>query len=469
SITNFASYFSPTITQYTLIFWFMASIGILLLLVSVFLLLTRLITLFWRKVGIASWNSRKSYLSLALKHLSIYGKNYQRTIMAIFILGLAIIPGLVLTKSIDTHSSLEANVSVGCSDIAVEGWNVGNELWKNNISNIEGVESVTEVSTIILRHYTYDQWDYKSYRTRFHVIHNVTQYLNIVNLTIVEDDGYTQDDITQLDTNLTYLMNRKYAQDNNYHKEEIFSTNYITDELFEPLELIYVNDFNYYPILTRTDLREEYEFFLMDTIKIDLVMNRMTAEIILNKTSHAREFSGNLLIKTTEGANKTKITEEIFTNLGLKAFTKETQEQGILEQINGFANTLFIISSIITAFAILLFGGINAINVYRQRLRIIESETQIGAKRRLIWGNFTIEVIFVILIPLVISMGIAVPIINGFSSTILNITESYVKFSAWQPWWLLILVAIGGMVILLLGWFARMIPLVKGYRPIKQE
>ncbi len=432
-------------------------------------MLTRLVTLIWRSIGILTWKSIKSYFTLALKHLSIYGKNYQRTMMAIFILGLGIIPGLIMTKSIASHAHIEANLSVGCADIAIEGWNVNNNKWKDNISRIEGVEKVTEVNIIKMQIYKYDFVNYHEYEIRFNVIHNVTEYLNIVNFTEVLEDGYTKNDIAQLDTNLTYLMSRKYAQENNYDNGAIFKTTLITEEQYEPLNMIYVNDFSYYPLLTRLVVDLEDKYLFGEKTYFDMIMNKVTSQMILNKSDNQITTNGYLLIKTESNANTTKIKEEIFTKFGYIAYTREDKEQIILENINNFANTFLFVSTIVTTIAIFLFGSINAINIYKQRLRIIESETQIGAKRRLIWGNFTIELVLVVLFPLIVSMGIAIPIINNFSSFILNIAEVYKKFVPWQPWWLIISSAIVVMIVLFIGWFTRIIPLVKSYRPIKQE
>ncbi|MGC9779345.1 MAG: hypothetical protein HZR80_08910 [Candidatus Heimdallarchaeota archaeon] len=462
-------YKPSSFSQMLILFWFLASIGILLLLISIFLVLTRLVTLIWRLIGHLTWKTTKSYFTLALKHLSIYGKNYQRTVMAIFILGLGIIPGIIMNKSIASHSYIEANLSVGCADIAVEGWNVNNNKWMDNISRIEGVEKVTEVNIIKMQIYKYDLFDYHEYEIRFNVIHNVTEYLNIVNLTEVLQDGYTKNDIAQLDTNLTYLMSRKYAQENNYDKGAIFRTTLITDEQYEPLSMTYVNDFSYYPLLTRLDIKIANEYYFEEKTKFDMIMNKATSQMILNKSDNQITTNGYLLIKTESNANTTKIKKEIFTKFSYKAYTPEDKEQIILENINGFANTFLLVSTIVSTLAIFLFGSVNAINIYKQRLRIIESETQIGAKRRLIWGNFTIELVLVVLFPLIVSMGIAIPIINNFSSFILNIAEVYKKFVPWHPWWLIISLAIVVMIVLFIGWFTRLIPLVKSYRPIKQE
>ncbi|NHK32585.1 MAG: ABC transporter permease [Asgard group archaeon] len=456
------------ITQATFLFYIMATFGILLLLISIFLLLSRLISLLFRVIGRFSWKKTKSYFTLALKHLSIYNKNYQRIMLVIFVLGLGIIPGLIMTKSISLHAPLEANLTTGCSDILIEDWSIGNHLL-SNISNINGVEETAEVKIQELNYLISSGLQQDEYRIRFYVLQNITEYLDVVNLELLEEDGYTEDDISELSTDLNYLMNRKFAQKNDYDKGAVFNTRGITDEIYQPLDLNYINDFSYYPLLSRQDPRtNDYNYFTEST-KIDLVVSMMTAELILNTTSLSIENSGYLLIKTEAAANKTKIQEELSNQFGYKSITPEQIQQIIIERINTFAKAFLIISSIIAALAIFLFGTVNAINTYKQRLRIIELEIQSGAKKRLIWGNFTIELVIIVLIPLIISIGIAIPIINGFSSYLLNITEVYKKFTAWQPWWLLLLVAIVGLAILIIGWITRLIPLVNKYRPIKQE
>ncbi len=461
----------PDITQFMFIFYFMAAFGVLLLLISVFLLFGRIIIFIWRLIGKASWKNTKSYFTLALKHLSFFGKSYQRTMMAIFVLGLGVIPGLIMSHSISLHTPLEANLTTGCSDILIEDWSTGSQL-KDNITKIDGVIGTAEINILELTYDISSGWQqYENYRTRFYTLLNITEYLDVVNFAVLKDDGYTEDDISELNSNLTYLMRRKYAQRNDYDKGVIFNTKGITDEINQPLDLIYVNDFSYYPLLTRHDSRtnlNDYSYFNQPT-NIDLVISKTTAGLILNTTSITVENSGYLLIKTDTIANKTRIQEELSNQFGYNSITPEQMQQTITERINKFANEFLIVSSILTPLAIFLFGTVNAMSIYKQRLRIIERKIQIGAKRQFVWGNFTIELVIIILIPLIISIGIAIPIINMFSSYLLNITEVYKKFIPWQPWWLLLLVAIGGLVILTIGWLIRLIPLINNYRPIKQE
>ncbi|MHA1364896.1 MAG: hypothetical protein ACTSP5_00595, partial [Candidatus Heimdallarchaeota archaeon] len=449
--------------------YFIAAFGILLLLISVFLLLGRLIDLIWRAIGKSSWKNRKSYFTLALKHLSISGKNYKRTMLAVFVFGLGVIPGLIVTRSIALHTPIEANLTTGCSDILIDDWQLGSQL-KSNISNIDGVVYSAEVNILELTFISAGQ-ENEHYGIRFLVLQNITEYLNVVDFTLLTEDGYSINDITMLETDLTYLMSRKYAQRNDYDKGVIFNTREITDEIYQPLDLIYVNDFSYYPLLTRPDLRTNPEdsYFFNQPTKSDLVVSKTTAGLILNTTSKQIESTGYLLIKTETTANKTKIQEELSNQFGYKSITPEQIQQTIIERINKFTKMFLIATSILTSLAIILFGTVNAISIYKQRLRIIEPEIRVGAKRRLIWGNFTIELMIIVLLPMIISIGVAIPIVNAFSGYLLNITDSYIKFTPWQPWWVLLLIAIGGLVLLTIGWLVGIIPRINNYRAVKQE
>ncbi|HUT79710.1 MAG TPA: hypothetical protein VMZ29_00795 [Candidatus Bathyarchaeia archaeon] len=461
---------NPSTIHFIFMFYFMSAFGILLLLISIFLLFDRLIVFIWKIIGKFSWKQAKNHFTLALKHLSLFGKSYQRTMIAIFVFGIGVIPGLIMSKSISIHTPLEANLATGCSDILIEDWSIGNQF-KENITNIEGINATAEITIHELSYYVSTGYQYDEYKTRFYTLLNISDYLNVVNFTLLKDSGYTKDDITGLSTNLTYLMNRNYAQRNDYDNGVIFNTKGITDEIFQPIDLIFINDFDYFPLLSRTDsnINTNDYFIFKRPIKIDCVISMKTAELILSTTSLYVKNTNYLLIKTETTANKTRIQEELSNQFGFKSITPKQVYETNNESINKFTKVFLIVSTIITLLALILFGMVNAKSIYKQRLRIIESEIQIGAKRRFVWGNFTIELILIAQIPMVISMSIAIPLIQYFSSYLLNITEVYVKFIPWQPWWFLLLVAIGGLILLSIGWFIGLIPLVNSYKPIKQE
>ncbi|MCK5184311.1 MAG: ABC transporter permease, partial [Candidatus Heimdallarchaeota archaeon] len=115
-------YLSNLILQFELAFMFLMAIGGLFILSSVFLLLARFISMFWSFLGKRVWKTTKSYFTLTLKHLSIYSRNYQRIILVVFMIGLGITPGLILKKSVNNHTSVEAKLYTGYSDLLISNW-----------------------------------------------------------------------------------------------------------------------------------------------------------------------------------------------------------------------------------------------------------------------------------------------------------------------------------------------------------
>ncbi len=462
---EFGSAVNPALAA---LMWFLITFGILFTLTSLFLFISRLLNLIWTALGNKIWKNTKSYFALTLKHLAIYNKNYQRMVLAMFILGLGITPGFIISKSIDNHHTLEAQLTVGCSDLVIENWDVTKKILKGNISQIEGVQSLTEISITTMEVFsTIDIWSWDSYNIRFFTIQNITEYLQVVDLSTLEDD-YSENDIEQLSTNLTCMMSRKYAKRNDFDKEAIFKTTMITSKQHEPYTMAYVNSFEYYPLLPRT-APSFIDRFFADKREFDLILSKTTTELLVNRSDNSVSKKGYLLINAKQDANLTKIKNEISKDFSYTAKTIDDVSNDLDKKVSQYAQVFLIITSIITLLAVFFFGFISAINIYRQRLRIIESEFQIGAQRRQIWGSFTLEVLLVIPIPIAISMAIGIPIINLLSASVLNITEGFVKFVPWMPWWIILVIIATGIIALVSSWLLKIIPLVKSYKPIKQE
>ncbi len=467
-IVEFFSYTSAAVNPaIDFLIWFVLVFGILFILTSIFLLISRLLNLMWSAIGNKIWTNTKSYFALTLKHLAIYNKNYQRMVLAMFMLCLGITPGLIIHKSIENHNVLEAKLTVGCSDFVIDDWDITNDVLKANISSIEGVENTTKVSISKMQVITYDDpWSTYSYNIRFYTIHDISEYLQVVNLSII-DDGYSEKDLEKLSTNLTYMMSRSYARAEKLDKKAIFKTTMITSEAYEPYSMELINSFDYFPLLTV--VKSSLGNLLFPTKQFDLVIGGTTSGMLLNRTDNSVNTKSYLLINAKQGANITKIKNEINQKFSLTAKTLDDVTTDLNKSVSKYAQIFLVITSIITAIAIFFLGLISAINVYRQRLRIIESEFQLGAQRRQIWGSFTLEVLLIIPIPIAISMAIGIPAINLLTSNVLNITENFKQFKSWMPWWIILIVIAIGVIALMSSWLLKIIPLVKSYKPIKQE
>jgi len=175
------------------------------------------------------------------------------------------------------------------------------------------------------------------------------------------------------------------------------------------------------------------------------------------------------LIKLSYDANITQVRNELLVKYGLKTNTNTDVENQINTDISTFGLNYFVIATIVTILIAIFYGFITARNIYTERVRIIESEYQIGAKKRQIWASFTIELMLIIAIPLALSFGATIPILNRVSGPLLNIPQIFLKFKPWLPWWLTLIIVLLCYVTLTGGWLMEMIPSVRRYRPIKQE
>lgn len=460
-------YLSNLILQFELAFMFLMAIGGLFILSSVFLLLARFISMFWSFLGKRVWKTTKSYFTLTLKHLSIYSRNYQRIILVVFMIGLGITPGLILKKSVNDHNTVEAKLYTGYSDLAIINWQPFFEPIYDNITNTEGIEKVTKLSVFHLQ--AYDEWGVssRSYMTTIASIQNTTDFLQVVDSELFNHTNYSKDDILKLQTNMTYIMNTKYVKEHKYDKGENFTTAIITRAGMLPYNMTYVNSFDIFPLVARPDLYGFSRWF--ETFS--MVTSELTALQILNRTSSSSylDYNHYLLIKLSTDANVTQIRYDLMSKYGLLTQTSGEIETLIKANISTFGLNYFTIATIFTILIAIFYGFITARNIYNERVRIIESEYQIGAKKRQIWAGFTIELILIIIIPLALSFAATIPILNNVSGPLLNVHQHFLKFKPWLPWWLIIIIVLLCYVTLIGGWLMEMIPLVRKYRPIKQE
>ncbi len=449
-------------------FSLMALLGILFLLLAAFIFLKRVMLYLWNKLGYVVWLKTKSNLTLALKQLSVYVKEYNNTIMAFFLLGLCLTPGFIIKKSVVTHQSLEANLSVGCSDILVKNWDADSNL-ESNISRIDGVTIPTVLSHVTLP-IDHSNVFSSNYIFNFYVLTNITEFIAAVNFTLLQQDGYSKDDILMLETDLTYLMNRKFVMKNSYDKDNSFTTVGITPSIFEPKELVYINDFSYFPLITRERFQGTFiDDIFNQPIIINLVVSSNTKDLILENNARESYQTDYLLIKVEEGANITAIKAELTTNYYLDAYSLEDFIGAANYSMNSIGLILMIIISILAVILTIIYGYFKAINIFKVRQLLLEVFISKGAKKRFIVGNFTIEFILVLTSPFIISLGIAIPYINNLSSFLLNLSTDYLTYDSWYPCWLLILIGLVGLVSAVLGWSTSLNFLVRNYQLTKSE
>jgi len=463
---------SYTVLSLELIFMFFIIIGGSLILVSILLILSRLVMILWRFIGNQIWKKRKNYFTLALKQLSIYSKDFQRAILAMFMICLCVVPGLILIKSVDDHLETEANLAMGFSDLMIQGWNGNNFQIPENISSINGVELCTGVEVITLRDLSNirasDYYD-RVFDVDILNIYNVSEFVAIISSHFPNKMEYSLEDISQLESNMTYMMSSKYAHKEKYDRGKIYSSSKITDPLEESYDMVFVNKFDCFPLLPY----KPYNYFVsLKEENYNLVMSNLTASQIKSKLDSFTLVNNDhyILAQISPTANKTAIIE-VIENMpfSLSIITYEESLDFLQPGINKFSAGFFVVITIIASFMLLLFGFLTARNIATQRLRIIDSEYQVGAKNYQIWGNFSIEFFLVVFIPLIISMLIASILLYDVFSFLLDIPQNFKEFVPWLPVWLMGLILLFCLTVVFCGWLLEMINRVNKYKPVRQE
>ncbi|MHA1210918.1 MAG: FtsX-like permease family protein [Candidatus Heimdallarchaeota archaeon] len=449
-------------------FAFIIAIGGLFLLTSIFLLLARVVMILWSFIGRKIWSSTKSFATLSLKHLSIYSNNYQRAIIVVFIISLGITPGLVSSRSVNDHIAIEADFRAGFSDLVIGNWDAYYRNIRSNITEIEGIENLAEITMYtVSNYYMTDYNDPNNFLGTLLSITNITNFLDVVDDELFELTSYTKEDIIALEVNNTSLVSKYYVKELTMLNETTFKPIFINPSLIRSVNLTMVGQFEYFPFLQHIKRVIYNPWYTTGQF--------ITSQDTWNNLKNYTGFSvfdyslSHLLIKTTPEANLTFIKQELYQKFDLEAYTAADLEESMLANVSSFSVSFLIIAAVLTVLTSLFFGFITARNIYHQRLRIIESQYQIGAKRQQIWFSYTIELWFVILVPITVGMLVVLPALKYALPFVLNLQTVFYDFKPWLPWWMVLLIIVIGYVAITVGWLVKLLPLVKKYRPIKQE
>lgn len=457
-------YINPLIT-FQSTFWLFLVIGIIFVVTAIFSLFSRVVSRIWVAISKSAWQKTKSFLTLSLKHLETDKTLYHMIIMSALILGIGLLPGLVLSKSIDNHYELEAELSAGCSDLIVFDWEDDSGVLKEIIRNITGIKSITEVKTTQLNNDNLWRTFPAAFSINILEIENITIFKEIVETDIITElDSYLEK-LDLLEANDTILLDSNYAASTNLEAGDILQSSRFIRGI-QHIDLVIVGTFDIFPLLKKPIKR----FYQRDLESYNIVTSNYTAAKLCNQTygSTTMGEETNLIIKTEENANSTLIKEKLL-EYGVFALSKEDIEEKLHSEISDFSLAFIIFSSIIMLLGQIVIGYIGARNIYQARTRIIEAMYRIGCKRKQLWLNFSIELLFIALPIILVSIFAFIPLVRIVGTKILRVSEVYWRFSLWMPWWILIIAIFASLLTLATGWLSGIIPLVRGYKPHKQE
>ncbi|NHJ04963.1 MAG: hypothetical protein EAX90_09075 [Candidatus Heimdallarchaeota archaeon] len=459
------STFYTAMWSYLLLFWFLIILSITLLCLFVLLMIARLIAILWTYFGKNIWQKNKNLLTLSIKHISFNKKGYQKIVIISLIFGLGFLPGLIMKRSTQDQLALEAELTIGCSELAITDWFDPSENKRPQIESWDCVNNVTEVT--VYKIFNFNEYLYypRAFTMNLVVIDELENFTNIINFNLLEQQNITKEDILSLSSTSTFFMDTKYAKKKNFEFGDPFTSTDFTIQRNE-FNLTYTKSFKYFPLLPLPKKELFYQF--MDYYS--MVTSRETGNLILDSQDVDSNVAVNkvLLIKPRSVEDIPTI-KFLLRDLRFSAYTKEDINADLYLSISPFSNNLLILTTIMTIFTLIFVGYFSAREVYLDRVRIIESFYRVGANRRQIWGSFTLELLFTAALPIIISSFVYLPFYKILGTDFLNVQERFYYIQIWHPAWILILTLLIGLIAISSGWLLGIIPLVRSYKPIKQE
>ena len=169
-------------------------------------------------LGKKLWQWKKIKLTLALKNFAGNHQDYRRFFFVSFFTLTCILPGMVIGLSNKKHSTLEADIRTGCTNLVVVDW-TDNETLLEELNAREDIIATTEVT---LYRYSFSKisiMELGLWTNNFVFIlgiHSPENFSQIINLSQLGDVCYSVDQIKSLEQDKTYLMSKNFAGINRY-------------------------------------------------------------------------------------------------------------------------------------------------------------------------------------------------------------------------------------------------------------
>ncbi len=449
--------------SYLTLFWFMITCTVAFLLTFAFLIIARVISMFWAFISKSVWPKRLNLYSLSIQHLSVYKKSYQLAILGVLLFGLLIVPGLTMNKSLETNIGNEVNLKMGDCHLLISHWVDPTEVKDVLLENITEISSFTEAEV-----YTFtDENEVGRYPNSFSVnivsLENVTEFLEVIDIDKLRSYSSSVEDIRALENNMTILGDIKFKRNRGLRPGDT----YIPDDFTRfPKNLTFINSFRVFPLTPYPTNRAFVPNF--DTFSI--VGKRFTAREIARSIDFSTDFRIlNYKLINVVNESAVSIVQEKLDALNFTSQTYEEIYDSMYSGLVTFPINNILIFAVLAAITIIFVSYFTGLKIYEERGRIIESLYRVGAIRGQILAIFTFEYFLVISLPLLITVFASLPLFGLVADFFLESQSFYQPYTPGIPAWTIVLIIIGGLVISMLGWLLALIPAIYRYRPVKQE
>ncbi|MHA1126368.1 MAG: FtsX-like permease family protein [Candidatus Heimdallarchaeota archaeon] len=448
--------------SYITLFYFLITCSIAFCMTFVFLIIARLLTLMWSLISRTVWRSRINSFTLSIKHLVDNKNVYQITILSTLIFGLVVLPGFAMMQSIPSHLQKEAKLSVGGSNLIVEGWLDPEDERDYIFQNMTEIQNFTEVYKYLLRNSNeYHLYTYP-YEISMLAIENPDEFIATLDDSVLPEISVNVDDIKLLNNDTYVLMDKDYVKKYDLQRYDRF---YTTKWSRRGIEFRLSNSFDYFPLINVP----KKQIFSNEEV-LSIVGSKDTIREFTRTLDYTTDFIGETL-KIIKAVNESAIPmiQENLEYYNITSMTIDEYYEQYYNEIELFSASNLMFFSLISAFTLLFIGYFTGLKIYDERLRVIESLYRSGAERRQILGLFTLELTLINIIPMIASVLASIPLIRFLAVFYLDVREQYILFSPDIPVWIFIVAIVCGMVISMIGWFIALIPAIYTYRPIKQE
>jgi len=446
------------------IFWFLIACSAALIITFVFLLIARLISLFWSLVSKQLWSNRLNMFTLSIKQLSVNKGTYQVAVLGALIFGLVVLPGFTMETSIQNNIANEAIMEMGGASLIVDHWIDPENEFDGYFSNITEIEVFTEAIIFKITNDNDPNILYpKDFEIQMLALDSPTNYSKIIDTDLLNNTGSSYEDLLMLEDDFNILMNNKHAQANRLKPGDLFNT---IDFTRFSINLTMIDTYKLYPLLP---ISKKPVFF-----------THLDVFSMVGSTYTVREIIRSLALSTDVSANTVKLIKPINESVipliqqKLEAvnITAVSLQEVIDEKtfnIDTFSQNNLLFSAVLAAFTLIFVGYFTGIRLFEERSKIIESLYRVGAVRGQILRFFTFEFLLVNSIPLIVMVIGSLPVIRFVALYFLGANEVYSPYQPGVPAWIIIIVILAGLLITTIGWLLSLIPALYRYRPVKQE
>lgn len=438
-------------------------LGSFFILISIISLFAKFIAFSWSIIGKYFWTKNKGIANLSLKNISQSYLTYQRSIMVVLFVGFSLLPGFVIYPSINNHIETNSLLAGGYSDLIIYSWN-GDEVLSEKISNLTGINLTTVTTQMKFR-----SIGLENIRSEVDILSiNATEFVKVVSSNEIEILNHDCSNIELLKSDMTCFINSQFANEYGYSRTNKIKIENFWDSI-NNYQLSPIANFIHFPLIPNY-IQYQGERLFDRTLHIQLVLDARTYEQIIADAFSVEILSTEqqFLIKLNDGVNITDIQSQIYNEFGINAKSIDEIRKSSLNNLADFNVILVIISSIFSILILFFNGFVVGQDIYQQRLRNIEADYRLGATKKQILFEYSLEITLIVFLPMIFAILLGV-ITSQYYHIFLNIEINYLNFKSWIPWWVVILIFILSFTSIFLGWYSNIYYNIRDYKPTKQE